>query len=584
MIIWGWRTCESVAGEGHFSCPVCRTQQRYRHLAYNRYFTLYFIPLIPLGRAGEQVECQGCFGRFIPEVLFAFPAAGSHGPNPLQGTVLEAVVLDEAAPPSQSFRDLPSPISAQLPAPVANPFGPPRPAPVPVQPQQTSSWAVSSLILGILSPFFLCIFGLSLFTSLAAVICGHLALRDIKRSERQLGGYSNAVAGLVLGYLLLAVSVVAWVAIAPGVFRALREEKQLAQNGPRRHADSLRPAEVRANSPAPILPEQEPVVSPPTPAPANPAGTAPFGFPARPGTPAQPTFPPGYVPPPGIAPHPGLSPAPGFGPPPGFNPSGGLVPPPGFPPTFEPRTPDSAAEAQAPPRPSRDGNSTPSPPHIARAPTRPGSTQPSSSPRAETLDEIVAVLKEGEPTFGRLYLPLNQLRRLPVDSARRDEVAALLDPLLKTTEHSVKNAAIKAVEIWGTQENVPTLLALLDSPDLGERWAAMEALGKIGGSKEAAQRLADLLTVSNDSLTAKRALEEMGNIAEEAVWPHVGHRDIQIHSNACQVLGKIGTPQTLAKLKARKPEREIVRQVPVDMAIRQLESPVRRPTRTRASQ
>jgi len=34
-----------------------------------RFFTLYFIPLIPLGKAGEFVEYQDCRGTFIPKVL-----------------------------------------------------------------------------------------------------------------------------------------------------------------------------------------------------------------------------------------------------------------------------------------------------------------------------------------------------------------------------------------------------------------------------------------------------------------------------------------------------------------------------------
>ena len=34
-----------------------------------RFFTLYFIPLIPMGRAGEFIECQSCAGTFAKEIL-----------------------------------------------------------------------------------------------------------------------------------------------------------------------------------------------------------------------------------------------------------------------------------------------------------------------------------------------------------------------------------------------------------------------------------------------------------------------------------------------------------------------------------
>jgi hypothetical protein len=69
MIIFGWRTCESTTGSGTFQCPHCRTLQFYRHVTYRRWFTLYFLPVIPLGRVGEQLECQGCQCCFSPRVL-----------------------------------------------------------------------------------------------------------------------------------------------------------------------------------------------------------------------------------------------------------------------------------------------------------------------------------------------------------------------------------------------------------------------------------------------------------------------------------------------------------------------------------
>lgn len=54
---------------GHFNCPQCAQSRSYRHRKVTRFFTLYFIPLIPLGRAGEYVECDTCKGTFIPRVL-----------------------------------------------------------------------------------------------------------------------------------------------------------------------------------------------------------------------------------------------------------------------------------------------------------------------------------------------------------------------------------------------------------------------------------------------------------------------------------------------------------------------------------
>lgn len=73
MIIFGTRGLTSVAGTGVFHCPRCGPQRTYSHKRVNRWFTLYFIPVLPIGSAGEYVECEGCAGTFGPEVLHYNP-------------------------------------------------------------------------------------------------------------------------------------------------------------------------------------------------------------------------------------------------------------------------------------------------------------------------------------------------------------------------------------------------------------------------------------------------------------------------------------------------------------------------------
>lgn len=55
--------------EGQFLCPQCAANKNYKHKKVTRFFTLYFIPIIPLGQAGEFVECQTCRGTFVSRVL-----------------------------------------------------------------------------------------------------------------------------------------------------------------------------------------------------------------------------------------------------------------------------------------------------------------------------------------------------------------------------------------------------------------------------------------------------------------------------------------------------------------------------------
>ena len=69
MIIFGTTGIKTTIKEGQFHCPQCHSQKNYRHRKINKFFTLYFIPIIPLGSAGEFVECRSCKGTFVPRVL-----------------------------------------------------------------------------------------------------------------------------------------------------------------------------------------------------------------------------------------------------------------------------------------------------------------------------------------------------------------------------------------------------------------------------------------------------------------------------------------------------------------------------------
>lgn len=60
MIIYGTKTLTSTRGEGTFNCPRCGMGKPYRHQSSDRYFTLYFIPLIALRSAGTYIECGSC--------------------------------------------------------------------------------------------------------------------------------------------------------------------------------------------------------------------------------------------------------------------------------------------------------------------------------------------------------------------------------------------------------------------------------------------------------------------------------------------------------------------------------------------
>jgi hypothetical protein len=81
----------------------------------------------------------------------------------------------------------------------------------------TAPLAVASLVFGIA-----CWTVLPLLGSLGAIICGHLARREIRAGMGRVGGDGMATAGLVLGYvhLLVAILAIAFVMLLFGGFAA----------------------------------------------------------------------------------------------------------------------------------------------------------------------------------------------------------------------------------------------------------------------------------------------------------------------------------------------------------------------------
>jgi hypothetical protein len=69
LIIWGTSSREKLMGTGDFHCPQCQAQRPFNHHKIQRYFTLYFIPLFPVGTIAEYVDCIGCRGQFQMQVL-----------------------------------------------------------------------------------------------------------------------------------------------------------------------------------------------------------------------------------------------------------------------------------------------------------------------------------------------------------------------------------------------------------------------------------------------------------------------------------------------------------------------------------
>ncbi len=77
MIIFGTRGVTMTKDTGQFHCPTCGDGSNYKHKNVRRFFTLYFIPVIPLDSLGEYVECQHCQGTYQHEILSYDPSTAN---------------------------------------------------------------------------------------------------------------------------------------------------------------------------------------------------------------------------------------------------------------------------------------------------------------------------------------------------------------------------------------------------------------------------------------------------------------------------------------------------------------------------
>jgi hypothetical protein len=69
LIIFGLRVFYRTIAQGTFHCRRCGGDREYRHRAGRRWFTLFFLPVIPLNAVGEHVQCSTCRTRYVTDVL-----------------------------------------------------------------------------------------------------------------------------------------------------------------------------------------------------------------------------------------------------------------------------------------------------------------------------------------------------------------------------------------------------------------------------------------------------------------------------------------------------------------------------------
>jgi HEAT repeat protein len=162
------------------------------------------------------------------------------------------------------------------------------------------------------------------------------------------------------------------------------------------------------------------------------------------------------------------------------------------------------------------------------------------------VDQAIKDLKERD--VFKVNGALDRLGKAIVVEGRREQVLPALVALLNDRDNGIRSRAVKAIGVWGTQEQVPELIKLLDDQDAFVKGNSFEALGKLGG-KQAAEALAERVPPFFGRREASQALQQMGEVAEAPVLPLLKNKDWTIQSEACKILAVVGTRKSLADLE-----------------------------------
>lgn len=190
MIIFGTRGITSIQRQGTFHCPACGAGAPFQEKGIRRFFTLFFIPLIPLDKVNEHVECGRCGCTFKPEVLTwigGLPAGTAAGaPPPLPGA---------GGPPAPMFARHMQATGTTV-------------------SYQGNGMAKASMILGIIglvTSFLICP---SVFLSILGLVFGIIGLNRVKQGGGLVGGKGQAKAGIICSSLGLIALVVIFASVA----------------------------------------------------------------------------------------------------------------------------------------------------------------------------------------------------------------------------------------------------------------------------------------------------------------------------------------------------------------------------------
>ena len=101
LLVFGLTAVFRTVSEGTFHCPQCGGDRAYRRRAGRRWFSVFFVPMVPLGRLGHAVECRKCRGRF-PVSALRTPTAQQMAETLAAGMRAAAALVLRAGDPSNA--------------------------------------------------------------------------------------------------------------------------------------------------------------------------------------------------------------------------------------------------------------------------------------------------------------------------------------------------------------------------------------------------------------------------------------------------------------------------------------------------
>jgi len=80
LLIWGFKVRFKTVKSVLFACPRCGADREGVLRQARKWFTFFYVPLIPLAELGHDVRCSGCQRSFNPQVL-EIPTAATLSSN-----------------------------------------------------------------------------------------------------------------------------------------------------------------------------------------------------------------------------------------------------------------------------------------------------------------------------------------------------------------------------------------------------------------------------------------------------------------------------------------------------------------------